>query len=73
MKSGGAGSGEVHPSWQESEGAANEDTAPPPPPPPTSLSVRCCQDLIFLSREGRDLEVAFQAPPGSQASSRAKK
>ena len=41
MKSGGAGSGEVHPSWQESEGAANEDTAPPPPPPPTSLSVRC--------------------------------
>ena len=25
---------------------------------------------IFLSREGRDLGVAFQAPPGSQASSR---
>ena len=30
----------------------------------------CVQDLIFLSREGRDLGVAFQAPPGSQASSR---
>ena len=28
------------------------------------------RDLIFLSREGRDLGVAFQAPPGSQASSR---
>ena len=27
-------------------------------------------DVIFLSREGRDLAVAFQAPPGSQASSR---
>ena len=27
------------------------------------------RDLIFLSREGRDLGVAFQAPPGSQASS----
>ena len=26
--------------------------------------------VIFLSREGRDLGVAFQAPPGSQASSR---
>ena len=26
--------------------------------------------LIFLSREGRDLGVALQAPPGSQASSR---
>ena len=26
--------------------------------------------IIFLSREGRDLGVAFQAPPGSQASSR---
>ena len=26
--------------------------------------------LQFLSREGRDLGVAFQAPPGSQASSR---
>ena len=25
---------------------------------------------MFLSREGRDLGVAFQAPPGSQASSR---
>ena len=30
----------------------------------------CVQDLTFLSREGRDLGVAFQAPPGSQASSR---
>ena len=28
------------------------------------------RDLIFLSREGRDLGVAFQAAPGSQASSR---
>ena len=28
------------------------------------------RDLIFLSREGRDLGVASQAPPGSQASSR---
>ena len=28
------------------------------------------QDLIFLCREGRDLGVAFQTPPGSQASSR---
>ena len=26
--------------------------------------------VMFLSREGRDLGVAFQAPPGSQASSR---
>ena len=25
---------------------------------------------MFLSREGRDLEVAFQDPPGCQASSR---
>ena len=25
------------------------------------------RDLIFLSREGRDLGVAFQAPLGSQA------
>ena len=33
-------------------------------PGQSSLSV------IFLSREGRDLGVAFQAPPGSQASSR---
>ena len=24
----------------------------------------CVRDLIFLSREGRDLGVAFQAPPG---------
>lgn len=38
MKSGAAGSGEVHPSWQESEGAVNEDAAPPLPPPPVSLS-----------------------------------
>ena len=30
----------------------------------------CVRDLIFLSREGRDLGVAVQAPPGSQASSR---
>ena len=30
----------------------------------------CVQDLTFLSQEGRDLGVAFQAPPGSQASSR---
>ena len=29
----------------------------------------CVHDLTFLSREGRDLGVAFQAPPGSQASS----
>ena len=29
-----------------------------------SKSIR---DLIFLSREGRDLGVAFQAPPGSQS------
>ena len=28
------------------------------------------RDLIFLSREGKDLGVAFQAPPGSQASSK---
>lgn len=41
MKSGAAGSEEVHPSWQESEGAVNEDEAPPPPPPPASLSVHC--------------------------------
>ena len=26
--------------------------------------------IIFLSREGRDLGVEFQVPPGSQASSR---
>ena len=30
----------------------------------------CVQDLIFLSREDRDLGFAFQTPPGSQASSR---
>ena len=29
----------------------------------------CVQDLIFLSREDRDLGVAFQTHPGSQASS----
>ena len=34
------------------------------------FSSPCVRDLIFLSREGRDLGVAFQAPPGSQASSR---
>ena len=34
------------------------------------LTKACVRDLIFLSREGRDLGVAFQAPPGSQASSR---
>ena len=34
------------------------------------LTWACVRDLIFLSREGRDLGVAFQAPPGSQASSR---
>ena len=28
------------------------------------------QDIMFLSRGNRDLGVAFQAPPGSQASSR---
>ena len=33
-------------------------------------SPRRVRDLIFLSTEGRDLGVAFQAPPGSQASSR---
>lgn len=43
MKSGAAGSGEVHPSWQESEGAVNENAAPPLPPP-ASLSV-CCQEM----------------------------
>ena len=30
----------------------------------------CVRDLIFLSREGRDLGVAFHTHPGSQASSR---
>ena len=30
----------------------------------------CVQDLIFLSREDRDLGFAFQTPPGSQASPR---
>ena len=30
----------------------------------------CVLELIFLSREGRNLGVAFQAPSGSQASSR---
>lgn len=44
MKSRAAGSGEVHPSWQESEGAVNEDAAPPLPPPPASLSV-CCREV----------------------------
>ena len=34
------------------------------------LTKACVRELIFLSREGRDLGVAFQAPPGSQASSR---
>ena len=34
------------------------------------ITQACVRDLIFLSREGRDLGVAFQAPPGSQASSR---
>ena len=34
MKSGAASSGKAHPSWQESQGAVNEDTAPPSPPPP---------------------------------------
>ena len=37
------------------------------------LTEACVRDLIFLSREGRDLGVAFQAPPGSQASSRGDK
>ena len=36
----------------------------------TPLGLAHVRDLIFLSREGRDLGVAFQAPPGSQASSR---
>ena len=30
----------------------------------------CVQDLIFLSKENRDLGVPFQTPPGSQPSSR---
>ena len=30
----------------------------------------CVQDLIFLSREDRDLGLPFQTPPGSQASPR---
>ena len=30
----------------------------------------CVQDLMFLSRDDWDLGVAFQTPPGSQASSR---
>ena len=30
----------------------------------------CVQDLMFLSRGDRDLGVAFQTHPGSQASSR---
>ena len=34
------------------------------------LTTACVRDLIFLSREGRDLGVALQAPPGNQASSR---
>ena len=37
---------------------------------PRDLTTACVRDLIFLSREGRDLGVAFHAPPGSQASSR---
>ena len=37
---------------------------------PRDLTTACVRDLIFLSREGRDLGVALQAPPGSQASSR---
>ena len=34
------------------------------------MTGRSTGKIIFLSREGRDLGVAFQAPPGSQASSR---
>ena len=34
------------------------------------VTFTCVRDLIFLSRQGRDLGFAFQAPPGSQASSR---
>ena len=34
------------------------------------LTWACVQDLPFLSRESRHLGVAFQAPPGSQTSSR---
>ena len=30
----------------------------------------CVQDLMFLSRDDRDIGVAFQTQPGSQASSR---
>ena len=30
----------------------------------------CVQDLIFLSREDKDLGIALQTPPGSQASPR---
>ena len=34
------------------------------------LILACVQDLMFLSRGDRDLRVAFQTHPGSQASSR---
>ena len=37
---------------------------------PRDLTYACVLDLIFLSRIGGDLRVAFQPPPGSQASSR---
>ena len=37
---------------------------------PRDLTTAWFRDLLFLSREGRDLKVAFHAPPGSQASSR---
>ena len=39
-------------------------------PPSMGFSRQEYWSVIFLSREGRDLGVAFQAPPGSQASSR---
>ena len=37
---------------------------------PRDLIYVCVRDLTFLSREDRDLGVAFQTPPESQASSR---
>ena len=49
--------------------------APPPPQDPSPLRGTLGSSLRSpaegeVSREGRDLGVAFQAPPGSQASSR---
>ena len=39
-------------------------------PGPRHLGALGKSHYPFISREGRDLGVAFQAPPGSQASSR---